>query len=83
MPEVAISLYGLIHRVVTVLRQPQIYNMLTEYKGSVTVKIDGIAASTASVIAMAGDRILMSPVSMMMIHNPATFAFGDHIEMQR
>lgn len=61
----------------------QIYNMLTEYKGSVTVKIDGIAASAASVIAMAGDRILMSPVSMMMIHNPATFAFGDHIEMQK
>ena len=56
----------------------QIYNMLMDYKGNVTVKIDGIAASAASVIAMAGDNVLMSPVSMMMIHNPATVAFGDH-----
>lgn len=57
--------------------------MLTQYKGNVTVKIDGIAASAASVIAMAGNTVLMSPVSMMMIHNPATFAFGDHAEMQK
>ena len=61
----------------------QIYNMLTQYKGNVTVKIDGIAASAASVIAMAGNTVLMSPVSMMMIHNPATFSFGDHAEMQK
>lgn len=61
----------------------QIYNMLTQYKGNVTVKIDGIAASAASVIAMAGNKVLMSPVSMMMIHNPATVAFGDHAEMQK
>lgn len=61
----------------------QIYNMLTNYKGNVTVKIDGIAASAASVIAMAGNTVLMSPVSMMMIHNPATAAFGDHAEMQK
>ena len=61
----------------------QIYNMLMDYKGDVTVKIDGIAASAASVIAMAGTRVLMSPVSMMMIHNPATIAFGDHAEMQK
>lgn len=61
----------------------QIYNMLTQYKGNVTVKIDGIAASAASVVAMAGNTVLMSPVSMMMIHNPATFAFGDHAEMQK
>lgn len=50
----------------------QIYNMLMDYKGNVTVKIDGIAASAASVIAMAGTEVLMSPVSTMMIHNPAT-----------
>ena len=50
----------------------QIYNMLSNYAGKVTVKIDGIAASAASVIAMAGDTVLVSPVSMMMIHNPAT-----------
>ena len=61
----------------------QIYNMLMDYKGNVTVKIDGIAASAASVIAMAGTKVLMSPVSMMMIHNPATIAFGDHNEMQK
>ena len=61
----------------------QIYNMLREYEGKVTVKIDGIAASAASVIAMAGDTVLMSPVSMMMIHNPMTIAFGDSGEMQK
>lgn len=61
----------------------QIYNMLTDYTGNVTVKIDGIAASAASVIAMAGDKVLVSPVSMMMIHNPATIAWGDSAEMQK
>ena len=61
----------------------KIYNMLREYEGKVTVKIDGIAESAASVIAMAGDTVLMSPVSMMMIHNPMTIAFGDSGEMQR
>ena len=61
----------------------QIYNMLTDYKGKVTVKIDGLAASAASVIAMAGDEVLVSPVSMIMIHNPATIAMGDHTEMQK
>lgn len=59
----------------------QIYNMLMDYKGSVTVKIDGIAASAASVIAMAGTKVLMSPVSMMMIHNPVTIAMGDAEDM--
>ena len=61
----------------------QIYNMLSNYKDRVTVKIDGIAASAASVIAMAGDTVLVSPVSMLMIHNPATMAWGDHAEMQK
>lgn len=61
----------------------QIYNMLTAYNGKVTVKIDGIAASAASVIAMAGDTVLVSPVSMLMIHNPATIAWGDHADMQK
>ena len=59
----------------------QIYNMLSEYPGKVTVKIDAIAASAASVIAMAGDTVLMSPTGILMIHNPATIAFGDHNEM--
>jgi len=61
----------------------QIYNMLMEYPGDVTVKIDGIAASAASVIAMAGTRVLMSPVSTMMIHNPLTVAIGDSEEMRK
>lgn len=60
----------------------QIYNMLREYHGNVTVKIDGIAASAASVIAMAGTTVLMSPVSMM-IHNPMTLALGDKGEMEK
>ena len=61
----------------------QIYNMLMEYKGDVTVKIDALAASAASVIAMAGTRVLMSPVGLMMIHNPMTIAIGDSREMQK
>lgn len=61
----------------------QIYNMLAEYPGKVTIKIDGIAASAASVIAMAGDEVQVSPVSMLMIHNPATMAMGDMYEMKR
>lgn len=61
----------------------QIYNMLRDYKGKVTVKVDGIAASAASVIAMAGDTVLVSQVSMLMIHNPATIAMGDHTEMEK
>lgn len=61
----------------------QIYNMLMEYKENVTVKIDGIAASAASVIAMASTKVCVSPVSMMMIHNPMTVAMGNTSEMQK
>ena len=57
--------------------------MLMDYKGDVTVKIDGLAASAASVIAMAGNKVIVSPVSMIMIHNPATIAAGDTAEMQK
>ena len=56
--------------------------MLKDYNGSVNVKIDGIAASAASVIAMAGDHIQISPLGMLMIHNPATIAMGDHNDMK-
>jgi HK97 family phage major capsid protein len=62
----------------------QIYNMLKEYSaksGKVTVKIDAIAASSASIIAMAGDVILMSPLAHMFVHNPSTIAIGDSAEM--
>lgn len=61
----------------------QIYNMLMDYPHNVTVKIDSLAASAASVIAMAGTEVEMSPVAMMMIHNPMTVAIGDSEEMQK
>ena len=61
----------------------QIYNMLRDYRGNVTIKIDGLAASAASVIAMAGNTVLVSPVAMMMIHNPATLAIGNARDMER
>jgi len=60
-----------------------IYNALMEHKGSVTVKIDGKAMSAASVIAMAGTEIQMSPVALMMIHNPLTYAEGDSRDMRK
>ena len=55
----------------------QIYNMLMDYKGNVTVRIDGLAASAASVIAMAG-----TTVGMLMVHNPSTAVIGNTKEMQ-
>jgi hypothetical protein len=61
----------------------QIYNMLLDYSGQVTVHIDGLAASAASVIAMAGSIVRMTPVSMLMIHNPMTIASGDTGDMQK
>lgn len=67
----------------------QIYNMLMDYKTmghgfrNVTVKVDALAASAASVIAMAGTTVQMSPVAMMMIHNPMTIAIGDSEEMKK
>ena len=60
-----------------------IYTMLMEYPFDVTVQIDGMAASAASVIAMAGTKVCMSPTSMMMLHNPFTAAMGDSEEMRR
>lgn len=61
----------------------QIYDMLREYTGRVTVRVPALAASAASVIAMAGDQVEMTPVGMMMIHNPSTIAIGDRVEMSR
>lgn len=61
----------------------QIYTMLMDYKGAVTVKIDGIAASAASVVAMAGTTVLMAPTALMMVHNPLTVAIGDSEEMKK
>jgi ATP-dependent protease ClpP protease subunit len=54
-----------------------IMNALRNHKASITVKVDGLAASIASVIAMAGDTIVMSLGAQMMVHNPSGFAMGD------
>ena len=61
----------------------EIYTMLQEYKGAVTVKIASIAASAASVIAMAGKRVLMSPTALLMIHDPSTIAMGNAKDMEK
>jgi ATP-dependent Clp protease protease subunit len=64
----------------------EIYTALKEYSGvhgKVIVKIDALAASAASVIAMAGDTVLISPVGYILIHNPWTLAIGDAAEMQK
>ena len=61
----------------------QIYNMLMDYPSEITVKIDALAASAASVVAMAGTKVCVSPLAMIMIHNPATIAIGDTEEMQK
>lgn len=55
----------------------EIYTALKEYKGNVTVKIVGLAASAASIPAMAGDKILISPVGQFMIHNVSTSVAGN------
>ena len=61
----------------------QIYTMLKNHKSKVTVKIDGIAASAASVVAMAGDETLIAPTAMMMIHDPSTSAMGNKADMEK
>ena len=61
----------------------QIYSMLKNHKGKVTVKIDGIAASAASVVAMAGDETLIAPTALMMIHDPSTCTMGNKADMEK
>ncbi|MED4916718.1 head maturation protease, ClpP-related [Geobacillus thermodenitrificans] len=60
-----------------------IYNALKEHDGKITVKIDSKAMSAASVIAMAGDEVLMSPMAVMMIHNPLTAAYGNMHDLRK
>ncbi|MDW4402025.1 Clp protease ClpP [Staphylococcus saprophyticus] len=60
----------------------EIYTALKEHQGNVNVKVVGVAASAASVIAMAGSKIEMSPTAQMMIHNASSIAVGDNREMQ-
>lgn len=70
-----------------VMAGAEIYSALREHslngEGRVTVIVTGLAASAASVVAMAGDEILMHPVAYMMIHNPWTFAMGDAKELRK
>lgn len=61
----------------------EVYTMIRDYPGTVTVKIDAIAASAASVVAMAGDRVMMSPVAMIMVHDPMTIAMGNARAMEK
>lgn len=61
----------------------EIYTALKEHNGKITVKINGIAASAASVIAMAGDMVEMSPTSMIMIHNPSMMLYGQASELEQ
>lgn len=61
----------------------EIYTMLKEYAGAVTVRIASIAASAASVVAVAGDEVQMSPTALLMIHDPMTLAMGNTKDMER
>ena len=61
----------------------EVYTMIRDYPSTVTVKIDAIAASAASVVAMAGDRVLVSPVAMLMLHDPMTIAMGNARAMEK
>ncbi|MFV2067955.1 MAG: head maturation protease, ClpP-related [Pirellulales bacterium] len=60
-----------------------IYNLLIQNPAKVTVKVDGLAASAASVVAMAGDTIEMAPSSSLMVHNAWTIAVGDADELDQ
>lgn len=59
----------------------EIYTALKSYKGNVTIRIVGLAGSAASVIAMAGNKVIMSPTAQIMIHNVSSRASGDHRDM--
>ena len=60
----------------------EIYTVLRDYAGNTIVKIVGLAASAASVVAMAGKKVMMSPTAQMMIHNVTTYAEGDYRDME-
>lgn len=60
-----------------------IYNILLRYDAEITVYVEGLAASIASVIAMAGDKIIIPGNAQMMIHKPSSFAWGDADAMRK
>lgn len=61
----------------------EIYTMIRDYPHKVTVKIASIAASAASVIAMAGNTVEMSPTALLMVHDPSTIAMGNARDMEK
>ena len=61
----------------------EIYTMLKDYSGKVTVKVASLAASAASVVAMAGDTVQMSPTALLMLHDPSTVAMGNARDMEK
>ena len=61
----------------------EIYTMLKDYAGKVTVKVASLAASAASVVAMAGDTVQMSPTALLMLHDPSTVAMGNTRDMEK
>ena len=61
----------------------EIYTMLKDYAGKVTVKVASLAASAASVVAMAGDTVQMSPTALLMLHDPSTVAMGNARDMEK
>ena len=66
-----------------VLAAAEIYTMIRDYPHNVTVKIASIAASAASVVAMAGNSVKMSPTALLMLHDPSTIAMGNTKDMEK
>ena len=67
----------------SVFSAAEIYTMLRDYPGKVTVRIASVAASAASVVAMAGDKVQISPTGLLMLHDPSTIAMGNAKDMQK
>ena len=59
-----------------------IYNLLRDHKGSVTVKVLGVAASAASIVAMAGDEVLIARAGFLMIHDTWVVAIGNRLDLR-
>ena len=67
----------------SVFAAAEIYTMLRDYAGTVTVKVASVAASAASVVVMAGDVVQMSPTALLFLHDPSTIAFGNARDMEK
>ena len=76
-------MYTLIHCGGSTFQGLAIYNLLKQHKAKINTYIDGIAASSASIIAMAGDKIYMPKTSLIMIHNCWTYTIGNAKELRK